>query len=93
MEHCRLSLVAANQLSIALAAAYVGSLYVIPKRLQRLHRDHPRHIRARVAAVTVASVLSAAVFVPCCPPPPFTAMPLPCHCRAEKHKEHVTAKP
>ena len=40
----------------AMAATYVGSLYLLPRRLTILHRDHPAHVRGRFCAVTVASV-------------------------------------
>ena len=33
-----------------ISAAYVASLYVLPKRIRKLHRDHPRLIYGRFDA-------------------------------------------
>ena len=59
---CACSVATAVVCSVAMASAYVGSLYVVPLRLRRLHRDNPAHIRARFVAVTAASLASVALF-------------------------------
>ena len=45
-----------------ISAAYVASLYVLPKRIRQLPRDHPRHIYGRFAAVALSSVFAIALY-------------------------------
>mmetsp|Transcript_14488 Transcript_14488/g.50405 ORF Transcript_14488/g.50405 Transcript_14488/m.50405 type:complete len:224 (-) Transcript_14488:608-1279(-) len=59
---CGLSLSAAVGCCLALSVGYVGSLYAVPRRIARLHRDVPEHIHARCLAVAVASAVSVGVF-------------------------------
>ncbi|KAJ1419706.1 hypothetical protein B484DRAFT_400091 [Ochromonadaceae sp. CCMP2298] len=44
------------------ASLYVGSLYLIPARVRTLSRDHPTHMRYRMAAVTLSTATSLALF-------------------------------
>lgn len=60
---CAVGVPAAIVCSTAMACAYVGSLYMVPLRLRRLHRDAPAHIRARFVAVSAASLGAVALFV------------------------------
>ena len=56
MAACGLSGLSASLCCVVMAATYVGSLYLLPRRLTKLHRDHPAHVRGRFVAVTVACV-------------------------------------
>lgn len=55
-----LSLTAARLSCVGMTALFVGLLYVLPADVRKLPRDNPRHIHARMAAVTTTIVLCCA---------------------------------
>ena len=71
MEQCTLTQTGAWLTATTISAAYVASLYVLPKRIRTLPRDHPRHIYGRFAAVALSSVFAIALYArvaePRCP--------------------------
>ena len=62
MEQCTLTETGAYLTATTISAAYVASLYVLPKRIRQLPRDHPRHIYGRFAAVALSSVFAVALY-------------------------------
>lgn len=48
-----------------LSMAFVGCLYLLPPSIRRLHRNHPRHIRARSLLTTLVALSSARLLLPC----------------------------
>ena len=62
MQQCDLTPTQAYLTATTISAAYVASLYVLPKRIRKLPRDHPRHIYGRFAAVALSSVFAVAFY-------------------------------
>ncbi|KAJ8613109.1 hypothetical protein CTAYLR_004785 [Chrysophaeum taylorii] len=62
MSSCCLSERQAIAWSLAMSSSFVGSLYLVPLRWRRLHRDEPAHVRARFVAVAAATSASLWAF-------------------------------
>ena len=61
-QQCVLSPTAAYLTAFVIAAAYVASLYLLPRRIRKLHRDDSRHIYGRFVAVAVSSIFAVALY-------------------------------
>ena len=70
MEQCTLTETGAYLTATTISAAYVASLYVLPKRIRQLPRDHPRHIYGPCAAVALSSVFAVALYARVATPGP-----------------------
>lgn len=49
-------------ISLSMSSSFVLSLYLVPARWRRLHRDEPASIRARFIAVSAATAFSISIF-------------------------------